>query len=109
MPPQTVAQAEEFRIANAINDLNNGKFLTTAEAARVHKVDYQKLWARQLGWAPKLTVGGLNKTLSPDQEAALCLYMNRCIALGRPAKKKHIQAAANTILRAASKQIQVSQ
>ena len=108
MPPQTVAQAEESRIANAIEDLNNGKFFTTAEAARVHKVNYQKLRARRLGRAPKSTVGGLNKTLSPDQEAALCLYMNRCVALGHLAKKRHIRAAANTILRAAGKQIQVS-
>jgi hypothetical protein len=54
------------------------------------KVGYQKLRARRLGQLPSLTRGGHNKLLSKTQEVALCLYMNCCITLGRPAKKKHI-------------------
>jgi len=109
MPSLTIAEAEEIRISDAIEALNNGEFTTTAEAAREHKVSYQKLRARRLRRAPKSATGGQNKTLSEAQEAALCLYMDRCIALGRPAKKKHIRAAANSILRGDGIQKQVSQ
>jgi hypothetical protein len=33
MPSLTIAQAEEIRISKAIEALNNGEFITTAEAA----------------------------------------------------------------------------
>lgn len=38
----------------------------------------------------------------------MSVYMDRCIALGRPATKKHIRAAATSILRADGIQKQVS-
>ncbi|RKF76185.1 hypothetical protein GcM3_080005, partial [Golovinomyces cichoracearum] len=45
--------------------------------------------------------GGTNKKLSDEQEAALCLYCDRCLYLGTNPKKKYIRLAANSILRAA--------
>ena len=64
MPSLTIAQVEEIGIFKAIEALNNGEFTTTAEAAWVHKVLYQKLRAQRLGRAPKSDTGGQNKTLS---------------------------------------------
>jgi len=45
------------------------------------------------------TRGGHNKLLSEAQEEALTVYLDRCIFLGRPSKKRDLQAAVNSILR----------
>jgi hypothetical protein len=47
--------------------------------------------------------GGRNKKLAEDEEATLKLYCERCILASEPLERKHIQAAANSILRAARK------
>jgi len=44
--------------------------------------------------------GGQNKKLSEPQEEAVKLFLDRCIELGRPAKKRYIRQAANSILQA---------
>jgi hypothetical protein len=41
---------------------------------------------------------GHNKALSPEQEKALLLYIDRCDEMGHPCEHKHIKAAANSIL-----------
>ena len=84
MPPR---ETEEIQISDAIRSLDTGNCDNIANAARMYKVSYQKLRARRLGQLPSSSRDGHNKLLSEAEEAALCLYLNRCIALGRPCKK----------------------
>ena len=72
-------------------------------ASRKHYVDYDLLRARAKGRPTNKTRGGRNKRLAKDEEATLMLYCKRYILASKPLERKHIQAAANSILRAARK------
>src|SRR5271155_3681519 len=106
MPPvwgkkgQKKVTPEEQRIAKAIKDIQDGTHKSTAAAARAWHVPYDKLLRRSQGMHSVESNGGHNKTLSPEQEKALLLYIDRCEERGRPCEHKHIEAAANSILRA---------
>jgi hypothetical protein len=96
--PANKVTLEEQRIAYAIRDLKDGTLKNAAIAAKAHCVPYNKLLCRFKGMPPIKSNGGHNKALTPLQEQALLLYINRCEELGRPCKRKHIKIAANTLL-----------
>jgi hypothetical protein len=87
----------ESRIQVAIQAFENGEYPSMRACAIAFEVPYQKLQARLHGRST--TRGGHNKALSDEQEKALTTYLDRCIYLGRPSKKKYLRAAADTILR----------
>ena len=93
---------EETRIARAIEAIRNGEVPTLVKAHHEYHVPYFKLHARLNGRKSLASNGGFNKALDKDQEAVLCRYIDRCVELGRPAKKRLIQMAANSILQAAN-------
>jgi len=74
-------------------------------ASKKHCVDYNLLRARAKGRLTNQTRGGRNKKLAKDEEATLKLYCKRCILASKPLKRKHIQVAANSILRVARKKL----
>ena len=86
---------EERRIAKAIEEIHNGTLKNITVAAQHHCVPYYKLYYRFYGQIALESNGRLNKALSPMQEKALLLYINRCKEIGRPYKHKHIEIAAN--------------
>src|ERR1017187_992001 len=91
---------EEQRIAKAIKEIQDGTLKNVTVASQHHHVPYHKLYHRFHGRPPLESNGGLNKALSPEQEKALLLYIDRCDEMGRPCEHKHIELAANSILRA---------
>ena len=91
---------EEQRIAKAIKEIQDGTLKNASVAAKHHHVPYHKLYHRLHGRPAMETNGGHNKALSAEQEKALLLYIDRCEELGRPCEHKHIELAANSLLRA---------
>jgi len=91
---------EEQRIDKAIKALKNDEYISVVKAHRAFNVPYQKLLQRYNGRPAADSLGGHNKTLDDAQEQALLQYIDRCSELGRPCKHKHIELAANSILRA---------
>jgi hypothetical protein len=59
--------------------------------------------ARSKGRFPNSARRGRNKRLNSAEEAALKLYCKRCILASANPERRHIEAAANSILRAAGK------
>lgn len=109
MPPtRTKKSPEEQRIERAISDIKDGTIKSCAAAARQHRITYDKLYGRLHGRVAPDNLGGHNKALSEEQETALGLYVNRCEELGRPCKHKHIELAANSLLRASGSKKTVS-
>src|ERR1700734_1871975 len=91
---------EERRIAKAIEEIHDGTLKNITVAAQHHRLPYYKLYYRFHGRPALESNGGLNKALSPVQERALLLYIDRCEEMGRPCEHKHIEMAANSILQA---------
>ena len=96
----TPSPDEERRIQQAILAKNSGKFLTWAAAAREYYVHTPILIARAKGRPTNASREGHNTRLNSAQEAALKLYCERCILAGLNPERKHIEGAANSILRA---------
>jgi len=88
----------EAKIQSALVSIRNKSSKSIKEAARQYQVPYERLRMRFHGREPYR--GGQNKKLSEPQEEAVKLFLDRCIALGRPSKKRYIRQAANSILRA---------
>ena len=86
----------EDQIQSAISAYKSGDFKFISQCAKAYDVPYQRLKSRIHGRNPAR--GGHNKLLSDDQEQALTRYLDRCILLGRPSKKRYLRAAANSIL-----------
>jgi hypothetical protein len=98
MPPvRTKSTPEETRIAKAIEALHTGEYKSVSTAHKAFNVPYYKLLGRYRH-GRKASHGGQNKALDKAQEAALLEYIDRCDQLGRPAKRRHITMAANSIL-----------
>jgi len=91
---------EEQRIAKAIKEIQDGTLKNVTVAAQHYHVPYYKLYHCFHGQPAMETNGRLNKALSVKQEKALLLYINRCKEMGRPCEHKHIELAANSLLRA---------
>src|SRR5277367_4478808 len=109
MPPiRKKITPEEQRIARAIKALKDGEYTTVAKAHRAYNVPYQKLLLRHQGRLSTNSLGGHNKALNDAQEQALLQYIDRCDELGRPCKHKHIELAANSLLRASGNSNTVS-
>ena len=99
----TPSTDEERRIQLAIEAVREGTFPNWRQAARHYYVNYDVLRNRAKGRKTNHSRGGRNKKLADDEEATLKRYCERCILAGEPPEKKHIEAAANSILRAAGK------
>jgi Tc5 transposase DNA-binding domain len=95
----TPSAADERRIQKVIQEVRAGHLPNLATAARNHHVNYDLLRARAKGRPTNHSKGGQNKKLASDEEATLRLYCERCILAGEPPERKHIKAAANSILR----------
>jgi Tc5 transposase DNA-binding domain len=91
---------EEQRIAKAIKEIQDGTLKNVSVAAHHYHVPYHKLYHRFHGRPALETNSGLNKALSVEQENAPLLYINYCEELRRLCEHKHIELAANSILRA---------
>ena len=102
MPPICTKKvtAEEKRIATAISEIRDGTLKNVTVAAQKHHVPYHKLYHRFHGRQAADSLGRHNKALSIEQEKALLLYMDCCEQLGQPCDHKHIELAANSLLRA---------
>jgi hypothetical protein len=87
----------ENKLKSAVLAYKNNEFKYISDCAKSYEVPYSLLRARLRG--RNTTRGGHNKVLLLSQEAALKAYLDRCIYLGRPSKKRYLRAAANTILR----------
>ena len=97
MPPNHTKSLEiEASIAKAIKALDNHEFTIISHADCAFKVPYLRLCACYQGH--QSSRAGHNKTLSPDQEKALKLYLDCYDTLSRSAKKRYIKQAANSIL-----------
>ncbi|KAH9205267.1 hypothetical protein DL95DRAFT_491851 [Leptodontidium sp. 2 PMI_412] len=94
---------EEERMRKAVDDVRNSKFPNITAAARKHCVNYDVLRGRLSGRLPNSSRGGKNKKLNDDEEATLVLYYKRLILYRENPGRKEIEAAANSILRAAGK------
>jgi hypothetical protein len=86
----------ENKLQAAVLAYQNSEFKYISDCAKSYEVPYSLLRARLRSRNP--TQGGHNKALLPSQEAALKAYLDRCIYLRRPSKKRYLWAAANTIL-----------
>jgi hypothetical protein len=91
--------AEELRITEALQALQNGDCKNFADTLQQFTVLYYKLRSRHLGANTKANNSSYNKTLSDEQEKALILYMQRCRALGRPPTRQYTKTAARALLR----------
>ena len=94
----TPSAADEQRVQKAIRDVRAGILPNWAVAARKHCINYDLLRARAKGRPTNHIRGGQNKKLASDEEVTLKLYCERCILVGEPPERKHIKAAANSIL-----------
>ena len=92
--------SEKQRINKTIKTLKNDEYTSVLKAHRAFNVPYQKLLQRYNGRPAADSLAGHNKTLDDAQEQALLQYIDHCSELGRPCKHKHIELAANSILRA---------
>ena len=99
----TPSAADEQRVQKAIRDVRAGILPNWAVAARKHCINYDLLWARAKGRPTNHIRGGRNKKLASDEEVTLKLYCEWCILAGEPPERKHIKAAANSILRTVGK------
>jgi len=86
-------------VNDAVEALQQGQYSLIADASRATGVSHERLRRRVHGSKLSNSRGGLNKALTPAQEEALCQFIRRCDTLGRPAKKRFIRAAANSICR----------
>jgi len=64
-------------------------------------VPYERLRKRLAGRMARTQRAKTNLRLTADQDAGLCQYLDRLDALGLSARLKHVEAAANLILRSA--------
>jgi hypothetical protein len=102
MPPIRTKKAtpKEQCIAKAIAEIQDGTLKNAAVVTRHYHVPYHKLYHYLYGRLATDSLGGCNKALSVEQEQALLLYMDRCEQLRCLCEHKHIELAANSILRA---------
>ncbi|KAI0993181.1 hypothetical protein K3495_g15002 [Podosphaera aphanis] len=89
--------SEKARIAAAVKDFQEGKFLSKRRAAQAHDIDHKTLAANLV--APTGKSGGHNKVLNGAQEEALCEYCDCCIRMNINPKLKDVRRAANSLLR----------
>src|SRR4051794_27415911 len=89
---------EERRIVKALQELAAGTHKYMSATATANNMSYYKLYGRHNG--QESPIGDQNKFLNKAQKASLLQYIQRCDELGRPPKKRYIQQAANSILRA---------
>jgi hypothetical protein len=104
MPPirgKKVTPKEQY-IAKAIREIRNSTLKNATVAAQHHHVPYHKLYHHLHGRPAIETNGGHNKALSAEQEKALLLYIDWCEEMGCLCEHKHIELAANSILRASN-------
>ncbi|PVH69795.1 hypothetical protein DL98DRAFT_438275, partial [Cadophora sp. DSE1049] len=94
---------EEERMRKAIEEVRNKRFSSIYAAAKKWCVNYDIMRGRMKGRKPNSSRGGRNKRLDDAEEATLVLYCQRLIKLGDNPGRKDIEAAANSILRAAGK------
>lgn len=99
----TLNSDEEERIAMALRDKEKSRFKTWKDASRYYYVNYDVLRVRAKGRKGNASKEGRNRRLNTEQEAVLKLYCERCILTGHPPERAHINAAANSILRAIGK------
>jgi hypothetical protein len=93
----------ENRIQLAIEAVREGTCTTWKAAAKHFYLDYDLLLQRSHRRPTNYSRGGQNKKLLEKENRSLRQYYERCILTGDPPKRKHIQAATNSICRAVGK------
>lgn len=89
----------EARIQKAIEHLKKNPDAKRAKVAREFDVPLQRLRFRLKGARPMSEVRGVHgRRLSPDQDLALCLYLNKLIKLGLHPRLRMIETAATKLL-----------
>ncbi len=99
----TPSASDEIRLERALHAVETGLQPNLAASARHYNCNYDLLRARQRGRGTNHTRGGHNTALDEEQEESLELYCKRLILMGEPPERRHIEKAANTILRAKDK------
>src|SRR5271156_1180332 len=89
---------EEARISKACDALERFEKPNIARAARDFNVNERKLRNRFNGIPSKSEYGGHNKTLTDDQELAVCHYLDRMDKTGIFARPRMLRSVANSIL-----------
>ena len=89
---------EEIRIGKACDALERFEKPNIARAARDFDVNERKLRNRFNGIPSKSEYGGHNKTLTDDQELAVCHYLDRMDQTGISARPRMLRSVANSIL-----------
>ena len=89
---------EEIRIGKACDALERFEKPNIARASRDFDVNERKLRNRFNGIPSKSEYGGHNKTLTDDQELAVCHYLDRMDQTGISARPRMLRGVANSIL-----------
>jgi Tc5 transposase DNA-binding domain len=89
---------EEARIIKACDALERFEKPNISRAARDFHVNERKLRNRFNGIPSKSEYGGHNKTLTDDQELAVCHYLDRIDKTGIFARPRMLRSIANSIL-----------
>jgi hypothetical protein len=90
----------ENRVQEALRILERDPTAKVSTLARRLRIPPDQLYRRRKGVPPPTAKGGLNKKLTPSQERVLKGYISFLIYTGIGVETKHIERAANSILRA---------
>ena len=93
------SEIEEL-ISRAIDLLDQNPTMKVSKAAIQVGAPYRRLLNRRKGIPKSSSRGGQNKKLSEPADESLKEYLSMLFYMGRPANKKILVRAANSILRA---------
>ena len=91
----------ERRVKMACGAYISDEFRSIAAACEAFDAPESRVRRRLIGISSKKESGGYNKRLSPDQELAVCHFLDRIATLGIDARKQMVSSIANRILRRA--------
>jgi hypothetical protein len=90
--------AVEARIQQALQAIGDMEKPNIAAVVREFNLPESRFRARLKGRQSRNQREGPNKKLTPDEELALCQYLNRLDEIGIPPRSQHIGSYANSIL-----------